>query len=96
MKRKGQLQVEVYAHGGWWKDDLGRTGQVEQAHTSKGPLVTVAALANGFGIDGWQLTNLVSARHNTYVATFERATDTEPQDEGQAHAPGASASINLG
>lgn len=76
MRRDQRLQVEVYSHGGWWKDSLGRTGQVPQVQANKGPMATVAAVANGFGTEGWTLTDLVSAHHNTYLLTFEApATD---------------------
>ena len=68
------LRVEVYSHGGWWKDSTGRTGQVAQAQASKGPMATVAAIANSFGVDGWQLTDMVSAHHNTYLLSFALAS----------------------
>ena len=74
MRHEQRLQVEVYSHGGWWKDSLGRTGQVVLAQASKGPMATVAAVANGFGTEGWTLTDLVSAHHNTYLLTFESAS----------------------
>jgi hypothetical protein len=65
------LQVEVYAHGGWWKDGNGRTGQVVPIQSNKGPLATVAVLANAFGIEGWTLVDVISAQHNTYRLSFE-------------------------
>jgi len=74
MRREQRLQVEVYSHGGWWKDSLGRTGQVAPAQANKGPMATVAAVANGFGTEGWTLTDLVSAHHNTYLLTFDATT----------------------
>ena len=77
MSHEQRLQVEVYSHGGWWKDSLGRTGQVVPAQASKGPMATVAAVANGFGTEGWTLTDLVSAHHNTYLLSFE-ATPPAP------------------
>ena len=71
------LRVEVYSHGGWWKDSTGRTGQISPEQSSKGPMATVAAVANSFGVGGWQLTDMVSAHHNTYMLSFALAT--EPQ-----------------
>ncbi|SRR6266536_5265557 len=70
-----RLQVEVYAHGGWWKDSTGRTGQVIPTQSNKGPLATVAVLANGFGLEGWTLVDVISAQHNTYRLSFEPAAD---------------------
>ena len=80
MMEQRRLQVEVYSHGGWWKDSLGRTGQVPEVQASKGPMATVAAVANGFGTEGWALTDLVSAHHNTYLLTFEPAAVEEGAD----------------
>ena len=80
MRQEQRLQVEVYSHGGWWKDSLGRTGQVPSPQASKGPMATVAAVANGFGTEGWQLTDLVSAHHNTYLLTFEHTEVAEAGD----------------
>ena len=71
MSHQPRLQVEVYSHGGWWKDSQGRTGQVPPTQANKGPMATVAAVANGFGTEGWALIDLVSAHHNTYLLTFE-------------------------
>jgi hypothetical protein len=88
MSHQPRLQVEVYSHGGWWKDSRGRTGQIPDALASKGPMATVAAVANGFGTDGWALIDLVSAHHNTYLLTFEPA----PADES----PGARGTLDLG
>jgi len=92
------LRVEVYSHGGWWKDSTGRTGQISPEQSSKGPMATVAAVANSFGVGGWQLTDMVSAKHNTYMLSFALAA--APED---AHQPPASAatvrrpvSTNLG
>jgi len=36
-------------------------------------MATVAAIANSFGVDGWQLTDMVSAHHNTYLLSFALA-----------------------
>ena len=73
MKQQQHLQVEVYSHGGWWKASNGQSGQVAEAQASKSPMATVAAVANTFGTDGWRLTDLVSAHHNTYLLSFEAA-----------------------
>jgi hypothetical protein len=59
-------------------------------------MATVAAVANGFGTEGWQLTDLVSAHHNTYLLSFELVAD----DAESERAPGLSlrkpVSTNLG
>lgn len=92
MRPPQRLQVEVYSHGGWWKDADGRTGQVAEALSKRSPLATVAALANTFGLEGWQLADVVSARHNTYVLTFERVAREAPA----ADLATSGASITLG
>jgi hypothetical protein len=89
MSQEQRLQVEIYSHGGWWKDTLGRTGQVPPAQASRGPMATVAAVANTFGTEGWRLVDLVSAHHNTYLLTFDAVSDSV--QAGQA-APPAEAS----
>ena len=75
MSRQQNVTVEVYSHGGWWKDSAGRTGQVEQKLASKSPMATIAAVANAFGTEGLTLTDLVSAHHNTYLLTFAPRAD---------------------
>src|SRR3954466_11258273 len=75
-----RLQVEVYAHGGWWKDSNGRTGQVPASEARKGPLATVAVVANQLGMDGWELTEVISQAHSIYHLVFELAYVME--DEG--------------
>lgn len=95
MKPPERLQVEVYSHGGWWKDADGRTGQVPDALAKRSPLATVASLTNSFGLEGWRLADVVSARHNTYVLTFERAAREAPTRELSA-AVSSGASITLG
>lgn len=97
MRPEQRLTVEVYSHGGWWKDSHGRTGQVPPTQANRGPMATVATVANGFGTEGWMLTDLVSAHHNTYLLTFESAsvaeeTTTLAQDAG----PRKSISTSLG
>jgi len=74
MTNERRLQVEVYSHGGWWKASDGETGQVPNDQASKSPMATVAAVANRFGVEGWHLTDLVSAHHNTYLLTFKART----------------------
>jgi hypothetical protein len=86
MRHEQRLQVEVYSHGGWWKDSNGRTGQVPDAQTSKSPMATVAAVANTFGTDGWRLTDLVSAHHNTYLLSFEAANGASAEHGGHDQA----------
>jgi hypothetical protein len=90
MNHQPRLQVEVYSHGGWWKDSRGRTGQVLPAQADKGPMATVATVANGFGTEGWALIDLVSAHHNTYLLTFEAAAADEPSGTHSALGSGAS------
>ncbi|MCC7370652.1 MAG: hypothetical protein IT306_19690 [Chloroflexi bacterium] len=75
------LQVEVYAHGGWWKDSAGRTGQVAEDSARKGPLATVAVVANRLGMDGWELTEVVSQPHSIYRLAFKLAYLMEDEDE---------------
>jgi len=84
MKSERQLKVEVYSHGGWWKASNGQTGQVTVAQASKSPMATVASVANTFGTDGWRLTDLVSAHHNTYLLSFESA---QPGHQDSVAAP---------
>jgi hypothetical protein len=80
MNQEPRLQVEVYSHGGWWKDSRGRTGQVPPAQSHRGPMATVAAVANTYGTAGWRLTDLVSAHHNTYLLSFDPAAPPEDAD----------------
>ena len=89
MRHERRLQVEVYSHGGWWKDSQGRTGQVPEAQASKSPMATAAAVANGFGTEGWKLTDLVSAHHNTYLLTFEPAAADEDAERLREAGPDA-------
>jgi hypothetical protein len=76
-----KLQVEVYAHGGWWKDSNGETGQVPASEARKGPLATVAVVANRFGTDGWELVEVVSQAHSVYWLSFELAYVMEDADD---------------
>jgi len=80
MEIGDRLQVEVYAHGGWWKDSNGQTGQVPEAEARKGPVATVAAVANRLGMDGWELVAVVNQAHSAYRLSFELAYVME--DEG--------------
>jgi len=59
----------------------------EQA--SKGPMATVAAVANGFGTEGWTLTDLVSAHHNTYLLTFESTSAATADSTGHDQRSGS-------
>lgn len=81
MSGAQRLQVEVYSHGGWWKDSRGRTGQVPLAQSSRGPMATVAAVANTYGTAGWRLTDLISAHHNTYLLSFDPAAPPDDADQ---------------
>ena len=83
MELGSKLQVEVSAHGGWWKDSNGRTGQVLSPEARKGPLAAVAMVANGFGMNGWELTEVVSQAHSAYHLTFALAYIMEDEDEEQ-------------
>jgi hypothetical protein len=91
MKHQQHLQVEVYSHGGWWKASNGQSGQVAEAQASKSPMATVAAVANTFGTDGWRLTDLVSAHHNTYLLSFEAAAVAAVETTDQADQRGTEA-----
>ena len=93
MSRRPHLRVEVYSHGGWWKDSLGRNGQVPSVQASRGPMATVAAVANTFGTGGWRLTDLVSAHHNTYLLTFEMVDALDADRLDSALRPTAPASL---
>jgi hypothetical protein len=96
MERDRRLRVEVYAHGAWWKDSTGQTGQVPQAQTSQGPVATVAALANSLGTEGWRLTEVVSGHYNTYHLTFERAPEVRGADGDGEPLPHRQVVIHLG
>jgi hypothetical protein len=95
---KQLLRVEVYSHGGWWKDSDGRTGQISAAQASRGPMATVAAVANIFGVDGWLLTDMVSAHHNTYMLSFATTGPAQaaPPSTGTEPALRRTVSTNLG
>jgi hypothetical protein len=92
------LRVEVYSHGGWWKDSTGRTGQISPDQSSKGPMATVAAVANSFGVGGWQLTDMVSAHHNTYMLSFSLAAPSQETSPPAGSPPSLrrTVSTNLG
>lgn len=96
MQDPNRLQVELYAHGGWWKDSAGRSGQVAEAHARKGPLATVAALSNSFGAAGWQLTDFASAQHNSYWLSFEQASPVGNSDADEADLSTRHAAIHVG
>lgn len=46
-------------------------------------MATVAVVANGFGVEGWELTDLVSAHHNTYLLTFLHHTNGATTQTGE-------------
>src|SRR5215207_8870888 len=97
MKHEQRLQVEVYSHGGWWKASNGLTGQVPATLAGKSPLATVASVANTFGMDGWRLTDLVSAHHNTYLLSFEPVPSSMAAANGhdQASAPPSRGTVTI-
>lgn len=80
MQAAQRRQVEVYAHGGWWKDSDGQSGQVPESEARKGPLATVAVVANRFGMDGWELVEVISQAHSMYRLSFELAYVMEDED----------------
>ena len=60
-------------------------------------MATVAAVANGFGTQGWMLTDLVSAHHNTYLLTFETPAEAdEAADLSEPTGPRKAISTSLG
>ena len=80
VKQGSQLRVEVYGQGGWWKASNGQSGQVPGSEAGKGSLAPIAMVANRFGMDGWELTEVVSQAHGGYHLSFELAYEME--DEG--------------
>ena len=92
MQLGQRLQVEVYAHGGWWKDSNGQTGQVPASELRKGPLATVAVVANRFGMDGWELTEVISQAHSVYQLAFTLAYLMEDEDDQELVLTGATTS----
>ncbi|MCC6173918.1 MAG: hypothetical protein IT305_01335 [Chloroflexi bacterium] len=68
-----RLAVEVNAHGRWWKDSFGRTGQVPVTDPRASALTIVAIVANRRGMDGWELTEVVSQIHGIYRLSFTLA-----------------------
>ncbi len=77
VERGSQLRVEVYGQGGWWKASNGRSGQVAGAEARKSPLAAVAMVSNQFGMDGWELTGVVSQAHGGYHLSFALAYEME-------------------
>jgi len=88
MDNRNSLHVEIFPHGGWWKDSRGRSGQVPQGQPRQTPLATIALFANALGQDGWTLTDVASQQHNAYRLTFvpaataATATATTASDKG--------------
>ena len=76
-----RLQVEVYGQDGWWKASNGQTGQVPASEARKGPLATVAMVANRFGMDGWELVEVASQPHGSYWLSFELAYVMEDEED---------------
>ena len=87
MQVGAQLEVEVSAHAGWWKDSNGQTGQVPESEARKGPVATVAAVANRVGMDGWELVEVVNRAHSVYRLSFELAYVMEDEDDEQPVRP---------
>ena len=83
MELGSQLHVEISGHGGWWKNSSGQTGQVPESEACKGPLATVAWVANQYGMDGWELTEVVSQAHGVYRLSFELVYEMEDEDDQQ-------------
>ena len=83
MELGSQLRVEVFGNGGWWKDSIGRSGQVAVGQARKGPLAAVAMLANQFGMDGWELIDVVSQARGGYLLLLELAYVMEDEDDEQ-------------
>ena len=46
----------------------------------KGPLATVAVVANRFGMAGWELIEVVSQAHSVYWLSFELAYVMEDEN----------------
>jgi hypothetical protein len=67
----------------WWKDSNGKTGQVPESEARKGPLATVAVVANRFGMDGWELVEVISQPHSIYRLVFELAYVMEDEVDEQ-------------
>ena len=76
-----RLKLEVYPHGGWWKASNGKTGQIPESEARKGPLAAVAVVANRFGMDGWELVEVISQPHSMYWLSFELAYVMEDEDD---------------
>jgi hypothetical protein len=83
LEQDSQLQVEIHANGGWWKDSNGGSGQVSGSAARKAPMAVVASVANRFGMDGWELTEVISLRHGIYHLSFELVYDMEDEDDEQ-------------
>ena len=60
-------------------------------------MATIAVVANGFGIEGWELMDLVSAHHNTYILSFESASVGVERDPlPESGSPRKAVSTSLG
>ena len=89
MELGSQLRVEVFGNGGWWKDSIGRSGQVAVGQARRGPLAAVAMVANHFGMDGWELIDVMSHARGGYYLSFELAYVMEDEDDEQADLTGS-------
>jgi hypothetical protein len=96
MQARQNLHVEVYAHGGWWKDSNGQTGQVPETQAKKGPLATVAVVTNRFGLDGWELIEVVSQPHSVYRLVFKLAFIMEDADQDREPGPAVTEATHPG
>jgi hypothetical protein len=56
---------------------------VPESEARKGPLATVAMVANAFDMNGWELIEVVSQAHSIYRLTFELAYIMEDEDGEQ-------------
>jgi hypothetical protein len=59
-------------------------------------MATIATVANGFGTEGWMLTDLVSAHHNTYLLSFEAVSGDAESDHATGQTLRKPVSTNLG
>lgn len=75
MQLGDQLQVEVYAHGGWWKDSTGRTGQVPASEARKGPLAGGAGSAYSLMVPSTH-----TVRYQDRCQTAAKLAERVPED----------------
>jgi hypothetical protein len=58
-------------------------GRRQRQKRAKGPVATVAAVANRLGMDGWELVEVVNQAHSIYRLSFELAYVMEDEEDGQ-------------